>query len=92
MSRRPKENDFAQQKLTAFSPKLSITGFILEFFVIGMVFIPLGAMLLRESRNTRVYTQTYDASTGMDVDCSISVSNQGGDCVVSIFCERITYD
>lgn len=82
MSRRPEENDFAQQKLTAFSPKLSITGFILEFFVIGMIFIPLGAMLLTESRNTRVYTQTYDAASGMDVDCSISVSNQGGDCVV----------
>lgn len=82
MSRKPEINDFSQQRLAGFSPKLSIVGFILEFFVIGMIFIPLGCMLLNESRSTTDFTVTYDAPSAMDVDCSISVTNQGGSCQV----------
>ena len=84
MSRKPKNDDFSQQRLTAFSPKLSVVGLILEFFVIGLVFIPLGCMLLQESRHTTDFTVTYDARSpsAMDVDCSISVANQGGSCKV----------
>jgi hypothetical protein len=82
MSRKPEINNFSQQRLAGFSPKLSIIGFILEFFFIGLVFIPLGCMLLNESRNNTDFTVTYDAPSAMDVDCSISVTNQGGTCQV----------
>ena len=82
MSRKPEDNDFAQQRLPAFSPKLSVVGFILEFFLIGLVFIPLGSMLRKESMNTSTFTVIYDSPSGMDVDCSIAVTNQGGTCQV----------
>ena len=84
MSRRPVSNPFSQQKLVAFSPKLSINGFIFEFIVIGLIFIPLGIMLLTESSNIQEFTKVYDASSGMDVDCSISEANAGGNCTVFI--------
>jgi hypothetical protein len=84
MSRKPERNDFAQQRLPAFSPKLSAVGFVLEFLLIGLVFIPLGSMLLNESRTTTDFTLTYDSPSGMDVDCSIAVTNQGGSCQVTI--------
>lgn len=84
MSRRPESNVFNQQRLPAFSPKLSVVGFILEFLLIGLVFIPLGNMLLNESRSTTNFTFTYDSPSAMDSDCSIAVTNQGGSCQVTI--------
>ena len=59
-----------------------MNGLIFEFFIIGLVFIPLGVMLLNESSNVKQYKQIYDAVSGMDVDCSIKYANYGGNCSV----------
>ena len=82
MSRRPEKTPFSQQKLTAFSPKLSINGFIFEFFVVGMLFLPFGIMLRSESNNIQTFTKTYDSSSKMDVNCAISEANVNGNCTV----------
>ena len=82
MSRRPSGTAFSQQKLDAWQPKISVNGLIFEFIIIGLVFIPLGVMLLNESRNVREYKRVYDAASGMDVDCSIKYANYGGSCTV----------
>jgi hypothetical protein len=77
MSRKPPDTNFAQQRLKAFSPKLSINGLIFEFFIIGMIFIPLGFLLVEQSKDVVEKDIIYDAASGMDVDCSISVANAG---------------
>jgi hypothetical protein len=91
MSRRPPETAFSQQKLDAWQPKISVNGLIFEFIIIGLVFIPLGVMLLNESRNVREYKRVYDAASGMDVDCSITYANYGGSCTVR-FGSTIVWD
>ena len=65
-------------------PKISVNGLIFEFFIIGLVFIPLGVMLLNESTNVKQYKQVYDAVSGMNVDCSIKYANYGGNCSVRV--------
>lgn len=82
MSRRPEKTPFSQQKLKAFSPKLTINDFIFEFFAIGLLFVPFGIMLRSESTNIQTLSMTYDAFSGMDVDCSISEAGVGGNCTV----------
>ena len=48
-------------------------------------------MLLKESDNTKIYSNKYDAISGMDTDCSISVANIGGACTVLNALKHYTY-
>lgn len=48
-SRRPADTPFKQQRMTAWQPVLTPIKVILIFFVIGIVFIPVGVTLLDES-------------------------------------------
>lgn len=50
-SRRPADTPFKQQRMTAWQPVLTPIKVILIFFVIGIVFIPVGVTLLDESNN-----------------------------------------
>ena len=50
-SRRPADTPFKQQRMAAWQPVLTPIKVILIFFVIGIVFIPVGVTLLDESNN-----------------------------------------
>jgi hypothetical protein len=54
-SRRPADTPFKQQRMTAWQPVLTPIKVILIFFVIGIVFIPVGVTLLDESNNVRQF-------------------------------------
>jgi hypothetical protein len=85
MSRRPVETPFNQQKLTSWQLRVHINALIAVFFLFGAVFTPIGVMLLEESDKIMEFNSVYDASSGMDVDCSISYANEGGNCSVRLF-------
>jgi hypothetical protein len=82
--RKPANTDFSQQRLTAISPKLDINGMIMIFFIIGVIFTPLGIMLLFTSMRVVLIKKVYDAAEGMDIDCHIKEANVGGNCTVMI--------
>jgi hypothetical protein len=91
-SRRPENSPFNQQKLRGWQPSISLNGLIAIFFVIGLLFVPLGSWLLTESDNVKEYSVTYDSSDGqMDVQCSIAEANVNGNCSIAFsFTESVT--
>ena len=63
-SRRPADTPFKQQRMTAWQPVLTPLKVILIFFVIGVVFIPVGVTLLDESNSVRHFlTVTFHISS-----------------------------
>lgn len=58
-SRRPANNAFRQQRLKSFQPILTPKTVIPLFFIIGLVFIPLGALLLYASNKVQNMTIDY---------------------------------
>lgn len=50
-SKRPKENDFTQQKLRAFHPILTAKTVVPLFVIVAIIFIPIGAAMLKASEN-----------------------------------------
>lgn len=83
-SRRPADTPFKQQRMTAWQPVLTPIKVILIFFIIGIVFIPVGVTLLEESNNIYEKTVVYDGD-GVDVsDCTIKSANEGKKCMINI--------
>ena len=58
-SRRPANTAFKQQRLKAWQPILTPTTVLPTFFLIGLVFIPLGAVLLYGSNLVKDFTLDY---------------------------------
>lgn len=58
-SRRPKENDFTQQRLKAIHPILTAQVVIPLFLVLTVIFIPIGAAMLKASNNIQDFTINY---------------------------------
>lgn len=87
-SRRPANTPFKQQRMTAWQPVLTPIKVILIFFVIGIVFIPVGVTLLEESNDIYEKTVVYDGD-GVDVDgCAIKTANEGKDCRIDILIDE----
>lgn len=63
-SRRPTKSDFKQQTLPAWQPILTPCTVIASFLVIGVLFIPVGILLLVESESVQEIAFPYD---GVDV-------------------------
>jgi len=83
VSRRPEPTPFNQQQLYAWQPAFTLQHFISFFFVVGIVFVPLGVVLLKKSDSMQVYNKVYDDSSGLpDVDCSITTANAGTNCTI----------
>lgn len=57
-SRRPLDTPFRQQTLKAWRPILTPTAVIITFAIVGIVFIPIGIMILSESESVKEYTNS----------------------------------
>jgi len=83
-SRRPADTPFKQQRMTAWQPVLTPIKVILIFFVIGIVFIPVGITLLDESNSIYEKTVVYDGDSVDVTGCGIQTANEGKPCTISI--------
>ena len=57
-----KENNFKQQKLSAWRPVPTITSTTITFVVFGIVFLILGIVILSYSNQINEYTYQYDTN------------------------------
>lgn len=86
-SRKPENTAFKQQRLPAWQPVLTAGSVLPAFFIIGLVFIPIGIGLYVTSSNIREFEIDY---TGVDVsspcfNCSQNFSwNNSKPCTCSI--------
>lgn len=58
-TRRPKENNFTQQRLKAIHPILTAQTVIPLFLVLAIIFIPIGASMLHTSNKIQDFTINY---------------------------------
>ncbi|GMM27438.1 Lem3 protein [Martiniozyma asiatica (nom. inval.)] len=58
-SKRPKENAFTQQKLRAFHPILTVKEIVPLLVILSIIFIPIGASMLKASNNVQDFTIDY---------------------------------
>ncbi|XP_068708204.1 cell cycle control protein 50A-like isoform X2 [Montipora foliosa] len=58
-SKKPSNSNFKQQRLKAWQPILTASNALPLFFVIGVVFIPIGAVLLVASERVQEHTIEY---------------------------------
>lgn len=65
-SNRPANTRFKQQRLPAWQPVLSPAWVIGTFFLIGVVFIPIGIVLLVVSSSVKETTVRYDTQCSME--------------------------
>ncbi|KAF0754985.1 hypothetical protein AaE_005119, partial [Aphanomyces astaci] len=84
-SRRPEDTPFKQQKLKAWQPILTPNWVIGTFFVVGLIFIPIGIILRLESDNVRPRISLFFFNTLMSVhirrstqDPVVSIRSVGG--------------
>lgn len=89
-SKRPSDSALKQQRLPAWRPNLTPYAIISTFFVIGIVFIPIGATLLyfsnKISEHIIDYTHCLDVSKlPNNVTCSSQLGSESTDkCICSI--------
>jgi len=83
-SRRPEDTAFKQQRIPSWQPILTPKVVIFFFIVVGIVFIPIGALLKSKSDKVVEYKVQYDGS-GADssLGCKITQSNSGKTCKIS---------
>lgn len=75
-SRKPDDTNFKQQRLKAWQPILTPWWVIGTFFVVGIVFLPVGVTLKNESDNVVEMIQQYDGA-GAEGTCK-GVTQEGG--------------
>jgi len=91
VSRRPEDTPFNQQKLRGWQLPVTLNGLIAIFFIIGVLFFPLGFLLLWQSNNVQEFSMLYDGTSDMDVQCSISEANVKQNCTIPyVFDEDVT--
>jgi hypothetical protein len=74
-SKRPAATAFKQQQLKAWQPILTPVPVIFTFLSVGIVFIPIGVVLLVASNSVVEVTQQYDNNVAcpLNASCTISV-------------------
>jgi len=73
-SKRPEDTNFKQQRLKAWQPLLTPPWVIGTFIVIGIVFIPLGAVIFHASNGVVENTLRYDDLCAGNTTCQVTVS------------------
>jgi len=73
-SKRPANTAFKQQRLKAWQPILTPRPVILAFLAIGIVFVPIGAIMVWSSNTVQEYVQRYDNLCPVGSDCTVSLS------------------
>lgn len=86
-SKRPSDSAFKQQRLPAWQPVLTAGTVLPAFFLIGILFIPIGAFLLMSSNsiNEFVYDYTHCKPDSGNQTCAEIISaNSGKNCMCTI--------
>ncbi|XP_073234629.1 cell cycle control protein 50A-like isoform X1 [Porites lutea] len=87
-TKKPSNTNFKQQRLKAWQPILTASTALPLFFVIGVVFIPIGAVLLVTSDKVQEHTVEYTeckASDGQRCDQFLeNVTNTGKTCTCTV--------
>jgi len=73
-SKKPKNSNFRQQRLRACQPLLTPIPVITTFWVIGLVFVPLGSVMLVSSNDVIEVDQRYDNVCAMNSICNITIT------------------
>jgi len=73
-SRRPAATAFKQQQLKAWQPILTPRPVIITFVVLGIIFIPVGVVLLVASNSVVETSVRYDSSCPFNSICLISIN------------------
>ena len=68
-SRKPEDTPFKQQRLKAWQPILTPNWVIGTFFIVGLIFIPIGVVLHTESENVRDLLSSPQISESDSVGC-----------------------
>jgi len=73
-TRRPEDNEFQQQRLKAWQPLLTPNWVIIIFGVVGLVFIPIGAVVLNASDQVVEVSARYDVACQGQSFCQINLN------------------
>ncbi|GAM28032.1 hypothetical protein SAMD00019534_112080 [Acytostelium subglobosum LB1] len=73
-SNRPSNTAFKQQRMKAWEPILTPTPVIITFIVIGVIFIPIGAVMISASNNVVESTLQYDKICQVGTTCNFTMS------------------
>ncbi|XP_068154809.1 cell cycle control protein 50A [Drosophila tropicalis] len=82
-SKRPSDSAFKQQRLPAWQPVLTARTVLPTFFVIGVLFVPIGVVLLHfsDTSNELIIDYTRCLQVGTDQTCASYIQNNtGGQC------------
>ena len=79
------DTPFKQQLLRAWQPILTPTHVIITFLIIGLVFLPVGITLLKQSSDVVENEFVYDGNGG---PCQITKNNAGTICNVDIVIDK----
>lgn len=79
-SKRPEDSDFKQQRLPAWQPLLTPKWVILTFLVVGVVFIPIGTLIVTASNDVVEISVRYDNHPN-SASCNYT---EAGDCEVQL--------
>lgn len=85
-SKRPSDSAFKQQRLPAWQPVLTARTVLPTFFVIGVLFIPIGVVLLHFSNTANEYVLDYTRckQVGSNQTCADFLNaTTGGRCICS---------
>jgi len=85
-SHKPEDKPFKQQRLPAWQPVLTPNWVIGFFFVVGVVFVPLGSVIQQKSDQITEYQIQYDGSgtSSAHSSCQINETNANVNCTISI--------
>lgn len=87
LTRRPQDTAFKQQRLNAWQPVLTPERVSLIFLIIGIIFIPIGAVLLQQSNDIVEVSYQYDGD-GSNTACAITPSTTGATCSITLDIEK----
>lgn len=73
-SKKPKNSNFRQQRLRACQPLLTPIPVITTFLVIGLVFVPLGAVMVVSSNNVIEVEKRYDNACKLGTICHVNIT------------------
>jgi len=74
--RRPAVSRFKQQQLAAWQPILTPHSVIPCFFILGIIFVPIGAIILVASQTIQEQVIEYDNICGSNNICSVNFTIQ----------------
>ncbi|KAF2070911.1 hypothetical protein CYY_007777 [Polysphondylium violaceum] len=72
-SKRPANTAFKQQRLKAWEPILTPAPVIISFIIIGVIFIPIGAVMINASNSVIEHTVRYDDLCGKEPNCTTTI-------------------